>query len=151
MPISKRLELIGTDTRRQTNLDGFLKLPAPQQIEALKYADVTFKEMGHIATTIPESLIEEAMDVGERFVKAVKENNKEGVIGPFGLQALIRPKFPKLEIVVYDVAPRMPGSPGIFATPYSGYLFGQNLSMGKRVAMEIKEALKNDKLEKILT
>ncbi len=150
-PISQRLELVGTDTRRQTNLDGFLRLPAPQQIEVLKHMDVTFKEMGHTAITLPESLLEEAYKVGERFVSVTQQEVKPGVIGPFALQALIRPVFPELEIVVYDVSPRMPGSPGIFSTPYSGYLYGENLSMGKRVAMEIKEAIEKGELNKILT
>lgn len=150
-PVSKRLELVGTDTRRQTNLDGFLRLPAPQQIEALKHLDVTFKEMGHTAITLPESLLEEAYTVGERFVITTQKEVKPGVIGPFALQALIRPVFPELEIVVYDVSPRMPGSPGISATPYSGYLYGENLQMGKRVAMEIKQALERGEIEKILT
>ena len=150
-PISKRLELVGTDTRRQTNLDGFLRLPAPQQLEALKHLEVTFKEMGHTAVTLPESLLEEAFKIGESFVKVTQTEARPGVIGPFALQALIRPVFPELEIVVYDVSPRMPGSPGIFSTPYSGYLYGQNISMGKRVAMEIKQALEKGELDKILT
>lgn len=150
-PITKILELVGTDTRRQTNLDGFLRLPAPQQVEALKHMDVTFKEMGHTAITLPESLLEEAFAIGERFVNVTQQEVKPGIIGPFALQALIRPVFPELEIVVYDVSPRMPGSPGIFATPYSGYLYGQNISMGKRVAMETKEAVEKGELEKVVT
>jgi len=149
--LTKRLELVGTDTRRQTNLDGFLRLPASQQIEATKYLEVTFKEMGHTAVTLPESLIEEAMEIGERFVKTTQEKFTPGIIGPFALQALIRPVFPKLEIVVYDVAPRFPGSPGIANTPYSGYLYGESLSMGRRVAMEIKEAIDKNKLGQITT
>jgi len=143
-PISKRVELIGTDTRRQTNLDGVLRLPAPQQMEALKYLEVTFKEMGHTAVTLPESLLEEVYDIGERFVSVTKKEVKPGVIGPFALQALIRPIFPELEIVVYDVSPRMPGSPGIF-------VYGENLSMGKRVVMEIKDAIEQNCLDKVLT
>lgn len=150
-PLTKRLEVVGTDTRRQTNLDGFLRLPASQQIETAKYLAVTFKEMGHTAVTLPESLIEEAMEIGERFVKTTQGKFTPGIIGPFALQALIRPVFPKLEIVVYDVAPRFPGSPGIASTPYSGYLYGKSLSMGRRVAMEIKEALKKGQLNKITT
>lgn len=150
-PISKRLELIGTDTRRQTNLDGFLRLPAPQQIEALKHIDLTFKEMGHTAITLPESLLEEAFIIGERFVKITQKEVKGGMIGPFALQALIRPVFPELEIVVYDVSPRMPGSPGISSTPYSAYLFGNSLSMGRRIAMEIKNAIQLNRLNDIIT
>lgn len=150
-PIAKRLELVGTDTRRQTNLDGILRLPAPQQEKALKYLEITFKEMGHFAVTLPESLIEDAMEIGERFVKVTQKDYPPGIIGPFALQSLIRPVFPKLEIIVYDVAPRMPGSPGIAATPYSGYLFGKSISMGRRIAMEIKKAIKSKQIKKITT
>ena len=150
-PLSKRLELIGTDTRRQTNLDGFLRLPVPQQEEALKRIEITFKEMGHTAVTLPESLIEDSMASGERFVQAARKSCPPGVIGPFALQTLVRPVFPKLEIVVYDVAPRIPGSPGINATPYSAYLYGKSVSMGRRVAMEIKEAIKKNQLSRLLT
>lgn len=150
-PLRNKLELVGTDMRRQTNLEGFLRLPSPQQQQALKYLEVSFKEIGHVAVTILESLIEEVMETGERFVRAAKEMYPHGVIGPFGLQALVRPMFPKHEIVVYDVAPRMPGSPGIAATPYSTYLYGRSVSMGERVAMEIKEAIRKKQLQKILT
>lgn len=150
-PINKRLELMGTDIRRQTNFDGLLRLPAPQQEQVLKYLDITFKEIGHIAVTVLESLIEEAMEVGERFVSSAKELLQPGIIGPFALQTVVRPAFPKHEIIVFDVAPRMPGSPGISATPYSSYLYGRPVSMGERVAMEIKEALRKRQLNKILT
>ncbi len=150
-PIKKRLELLGTDTRRQTNLDGFLRLPAAQQQAAAKYVEVTFKEMGHTAVTLPESLLEEAFAIGEQFVTACKKLFPPGVIGPFALQSLIRPVFPKLEIVVYDVSPRFPGSPGISATPYSSYLFGKSVNVGKRIAIEIKDAMETDQLNKIIT
>ncbi len=35
--IDDELELMGTDTRRQTNLDGLIRLPADEQLEVLKY------------------------------------------------------------------------------------------------------------------
>jgi len=149
-PINERLELIGTDTRRQTNIEGLTKLPAMYEEDVMKKVGVKYEEAGHIAVTILESLLEDAFAIGERFVKASIEM-KLPVIGPFGLQTMITAGPPKKEIIVFDVSPRMPGSPGIFATPYSGYLHGQNISMGKRVAMEIKEAIEKGKLDKILT
>jgi 5-formaminoimidazole-4-carboxamide-1-(beta)-D-ribofuranosyl 5'-monophosphate synthetase len=45
----------------------------------------------------------------------------------------------------------MPGSPGIKFTPYSEYLFGRSVSMGQRVAMEIKKAQQLGALDLILT
>ena len=151
-PISKRLELIGTDTRRQTNFEGIYRLSAPFQEEFQKSGGVIkYEEASHISVTVLESMLEPAFDIGEKFVIATHKLLPPGVIGPFGLQTIIIPGPPKKEIVVYDVSPRMPGSPGIVATPYSNYLYGQFISMGRRVAMEIKEAIKEKKLNKILT
>ncbi len=150
-PLEDRLELIGTDTRRQTNLDGLLRLPGFYQDQLKNKLDLKYEEAGHIAVTTLESLLEPAFEIGERFVNAAKEMFAPGVIGPFSLQSVIIPGPPKKEIVVFDVSPRMPGSPGIFATPYSGYLYGQSISMGRRVAIEIKNALKSNKISKITT
>lgn len=149
--LTKKLELIGTDTRRQTNLDGILRIPNQIGSRLLKLTDVKYEEAGHIAVTILESMLELAMEIGERFVKASQEMSPPGVIGPFSLQSSVIPGPPKKDIVVFDVSPRMPGSPGIFATPYSGYLHGSNLSMGRRIAIEIKNATQKNQLSKILT
>ena len=150
-PISDRLELLGTDTRRQTNIEGLNKLPSMYEEDVMKKIGVKYEEAGHIAVTVLESLLEDVFAMGERFVKASQELIKPGVIGPFALQTMITAGPPKKEIIVFDVSPRMPGSPGISNTPYSSYLYGQPISMGKRVAMEIKEAVQKGELEKVLT
>ena len=149
--LNNRLELIGTDTRRQTNLDGYLRLRSDYQSQIKDKVDLKFEEAGHIAVTTLESILEPAFEIGEKFVKASREMIPPGVIGPFSLQSVITPGPPKKEIVVFDVSLRMPGSPGISATPYSGYLWGKSVSMGRRVAMEIKEAQKKNQLKKVLT
>lgn len=152
-PLINRLELVGTDTRRQTNLDGILRLTGnlQQQLMADNKVDLKYEEAGHIAVTTLESLLEPAFELGEKFIKAAKEMVPPGVIGPFSLQSVITAGPPKKEIIVFDVSPRMPGSPGIAATPYSNYLWGKNLSMGRRVAIELKDAIKKGKLKTITT
>ncbi len=152
-PINNRLELVGTDTRRQTNLDGILRLTGnlQEQLMTDNKVDLKYEEAGHIAVTTLESLLEPAFALGERFVKAAREMKAPGVIGPFSLQAVITAGPPKKDIVVFDVSPRMPGSPGIAATPYSNYFWGKNLSMGRRVAIELKEAIAQKKLKLITT
>ncbi|HSW48486.1 MAG TPA: DUF1297 domain-containing protein, partial [Candidatus Saccharimonadales bacterium] len=140
-PLSDRLELLGTDTRRQTNFEGITKLPINYQEEVLKKISISYDEASHTAVTVLESMLEEVFAIGERFVAASKKLTKPGVIGPFALQSFIIPGRPRKEIVVIDVSPRFPGSPGITATPYSGYLFGKSVNVGRRIAMEIKEAV----------
>lgn len=150
-PFTKRLELLGTDMRRQTNIEGFLRIPSRYQQEVYEQIPLTYEEAGHVAVTVLESLLEDAFSIGERFVNATQKLFLPGIIGPFALQSIITPGPPKKEIVVIDVSPRMPGSPGISATPYSTYLYGKPVSVGRRVAMEIKSGLKQKKLNDILT
>lgn len=150
-PLKERLELMGTDTRRQTNIEGITRLPAVFQEATLRAASVTFEEAGHSAVTVLESMLEDAFAIGERFVTSAREMMPPGVIGPFALQAVITSGPSKKEIIVIDVSPRMPGSPGIAVTPYSGYLYDKPVSMGRRVAIEIKEAMRDNALDKIVT
>jgi 5-formaminoimidazole-4-carboxamide-1-(beta)-D-ribofuranosyl 5'-monophosphate synthetase len=149
--LDQRLELLGTDTRRQTNLDGILRLPAPQQLEALKYVGVTAIEAGHIACTVKESLLEQIFELGEKFVRVARDEYPPGIVGPFALQASFTPGPPKETAVVFDISMRVQGSPGTMFTPYSGYYYGESLSVGKRVAMELRKAIQQNRLEETVT
>lgn len=150
-PLSGELEILGTDTRRQTNLDGILRLTAPQQAEVLKHVQPKYIENGHQSVTIKESLLEQAFLAGERFVAATKKHYKPGIIGPFALQGAVTAGPPKEEFKVFDVSMRIPGSPGTVFTPYSGYLYGDNMSVGRRLAKEIKQAVKANRLVELVT
>lgn len=151
-PLKGELELMGTDTRRQTDLDGFLRLNAKVQ-ETLLSSGFSPKmiETGHYCVTMKESLIEKAYEIGEKFVKTMEKEVKPGMIGPFALQGAVAADDGKEEFVIFDVSMRIPGSPGTKFTPYSGYLYGETLSYGERIAMEIHEAVDSDRLEEILT
>ncbi|MFN3909674.1 MAG: DUF1297 domain-containing protein [Candidatus Anstonellaceae archaeon] len=148
-PLTKNLELLGIDTRRQTNLDGVLRLPYLQQ----KDLDVRVSniEVGHVACTIRESLLEQVFSLGEKLLKTTKEYYQDGIIGPFALQGAVAEIDGSEKIFIFDVSFRIPGSPGTAYTPYSKYLFGNNISVGSRIALEIKKAAKSNELEKIVT
>lgn len=148
-PILGELELSGTDTRRQTNLEGFRNVP-PAVFESLKNVPMRLEEAGHIATTLTESTLEKAFEMGERFVKVAREVNPPGVIGPFALQCIIVAGPPK-EFVCYDVSLRIPGSPGTRYTPYSAYRWGRDVSVGERIAMELVFARDANRLRDVLT
>jgi 5-formaminoimidazole-4-carboxamide-1-(beta)-D-ribofuranosyl 5'-monophosphate synthetase len=148
-PVLGELELSGTDTRRQTNLEGFRNVP-PAAMDALRNVPMRLEEAGHIATTLTESTLEKAFDMGERFVKVAREVNPPGVIGPFALQCIIVAGPPK-EFVCYDVSLRIPGSPGTRYTPYSAYRWGRDVAVGERIAMEVVFARDANRLEDVLT
>ena len=156
-PLSGELELMGTDTRRQTNLDGFLRMTAADQEKAIRYVPLKMIETGHIAVTVKESLLEQAFALGEKFVAATKKLDRgidpsgKGIIGPFALQGAVVAEEGREDIVIFDISFRIPGSPGISATPYTTYRYGRPVSMGERIAMEVKEAVAEGMLEKIVT
>lgn len=150
-PLKKRLELLGTDTRRATNISGLNSLPADEQLEVLKQIRPKYIEAGHMAVTVKESILEQAFSLGEKLVKILSREFPPGIIGPFALQTMYIPGPPKEELVTFDLSLRMPGSPGIKATPYSEYLFGRPISMGERIAMEIKTAVAGNKLELVVS
>ncbi len=150
-PLNGEIELMGTDTRRQTNIDGFLRLTAPEQTEVLKHVRPQYIENSHQAITIKESLLEKAYEAGEQFVAAVKKHYPPGMIGPFGLQGAITAGPPAEELIIFDVSMRIPGSPGTMFTPYTGYLYDENISVGRRIAKEIKQAIASHKLDLLLT
>ena len=150
-PITGELELMGTDTRRQTNLDGILRLPAPEQMEVLKHLRPKYVETGHYAVTTKESIVEKIFALGEKFIKVSKAEHPPGIIGPFALQSIVTSEEGKEDMVVFDISMRIPGSPGTRFTPYSGYLHLDSISYGDRIAMEIELAIKKGKLDLICT
>lgn len=150
-PLLGELELLGTDARRQTNLDGILRLPADEQLKVLEYIKTSNIEVGHFATTIRESLLEKVFEIGQRFVDIAKTEYPPGIIGPFALQGAIIPGPPKEDIVIFDVSLRVPGSPGTKFTYYTECNWGNPISTGRRISMEIKEASIQNRLEEIIT
>jgi len=150
-PLNDELELMGTDTRRQTDLDGFLRLTADQQIEVLKHKKPKIIETGHYGVTMKESLLEKAFEAGEKFVQTTWDELETGIIGAFALQGAVASEKGKEEFVIFDVSMRIPGSPGTKFTPYSGYLYGDSISYGERIGLELTKAISQDRLHQILT
>jgi len=146
-PLTDELDLLGFDRRIQTDLDGVLDLPANEQLElGISTQNI---EIGHLGVTMRESQIEKIFDAGERFVEVCKKEYPPGIIGLFALQGAVTKN---LEFYVFDVSPRIPGCPCVEPTsPYMKYKYGKEVGPGRRVAMEIKKAVKENRLEAIVT
>ena len=125
----------------------FNALPAKQQLEM--NIDPQNIEVGHTPASIRESLLEKVIAMGDKFVRAVKKEYAPGIIGPFSLQSVITKD---LEMIVYDVSLRVPGNPIVATTsPYTKYQYGKTFGVGRRIAMEIKRAQEEDRLDEIVT
>jgi len=146
-PITDEIDLLGFDRRIQTNLDGVLDLPADEQLEAkIPTQNV---EIGHMGATMRESQLEKIFDTAEKFVETCKKEYPPGIIGLFALQGAVNKN---LEFYIFDVSPRIPGCPCVEPTsPYMKYKYGMEVGPGRRVAIEIKRAVAENKLELIVT
>ncbi|MEM2319175.1 MAG: formate--phosphoribosylaminoimidazolecarboxamide ligase family protein [Candidatus Bathyarchaeia archaeon] len=146
-PLTGELDLLGFDRRIQTDLDGVLDLPAQEQLE-LGIATQNI-EIGHMGVTMRESQLEKVFEAGERFVETCLNEYPPGMIGLFALQGAMTKN---LEFYVFDVSPRVPGCPCVEPTsPYMKYKYGIEVGPGRRIAMEIKRAVKEGRLEEIVT
>ena len=146
-PLTDEIDLLGFDRRIQTDLDGVLDLPAKEQLE-LNIPTQNI-EIGHMGVTMRESQLEKIFEAAERFVNICKKEFPPGMIGLFALQGAITKD---LEFRVFDVSPRVPGCPCVEPTsPYMKYKYGVEVGPGKRVAMEIKRALRKHRLAEVVT
>ncbi|MGQ9781272.1 MAG: DUF1297 domain-containing protein [Nitrososphaeria archaeon] len=112
-------DFLGFDDRRQVNIHGVLNLSAREQLEL----DIAVKneEIGHFGVTMRESQKPLAYHAAERFVEVCRRAYPPGVLGPFALQGAVAydpedPEGRRLEFFVFDVSPRIPGSPSVGPT-----------------------------------
>jgi len=146
-PLTNEIDFLGFDRRIQTNLDGLLDLPADQQLE-LQIPSQNI-EIGHLGVTMRESQIQKVFTAAERFVEVCKQEYPPGIIGLFALQGAVTKD---LTFYVFDVSPRVPGCPCVEPTsPYMKYKYGIEVGPGRRVAMEIKKAVNQNRLGEIVT
>jgi len=146
-PLKQEVEFLGIERRLQTNLHDFVSMPARQQLDIdLQLQNI---EIGHTPASIRESMLEKVFEIGDKFVKATKKEYPPGIIGPLSLQSIVTVD---LDIVVYDVSLRVPGNPIMATTsPYTKYYYGKTFGVGRRIAMEIKNAYNEERLADIVT
>lgn len=147
-----KLELLGVDWRFESSLDGHVRLPAPQQMTMPAHQQIPeMTVVGHNTATIRESLLETAFELGEKFITASKEHYDPGIIGPFCLQTCIDKD---MNYAIYDVAPRLGGGTNVHVSvghPYGNATWRKPVSSGRRIAMELRRAVEQDRLLEVLT
>ncbi len=147
-----KIELLGIDWRFESSLDGYCRLPGKQQVELEEDGVLPeYTVCGHNSATLRESLLESAFDLAEKYVKATQKYYDPGVIGPFCLQTCVDKD---LKFHIYDVAPRIGGGTNVHMAvghPYGNALWRREMSTGRRLSMEIRRALEQERIEEIIT
>lgn len=147
-PLTKQLEIMSLDKRYETNVDSLGRLPLPYQ-NGIRI-EPTFVVVGNQPLTLRESLLPKAFAMGQRVVAASQRLiDKWGLYGPFCLEAIITPDQ---KIYVIEISCRIVAGTNLFiqGSPMSWLLYDEPMSTGRRIAREIKLAIKQKKLDLIL-
>jgi len=164
-------EFLSIDERRETILDGLKRLPIDIQQKIKKVP--SFEVTCHLAMSLRESLLKDVHRYADAFLLATRRYEPPGIIGAWCLQTLItwsRIPGPAVEYGLYDVptgretymhvpvtqdvALRHGGGTNVHmgvGSQYANAMYQRRMSMGDRIALEMKRAIETDKLEETVT
>ena len=146
--LKDEVELLGIDSRYESTIDGLVRVPARDQLDI--GANASYVVTGNHPVVLRESLLPQAFDIGDKITEGAKELVPPGFNGPFCMQTLVNDD---LEIVVFEMSARSDGGTNTFmnGSAYSYLYYGEPLSMGRRMALEIKNGISDNRLEEIIT
>ena len=145
--LNLELELMSADRRYESNADAIGRIPAKEQLDV--EFNTNYTVVGNIPLVLRESLLMDVIEAGERVVKAA-ETLMGGLWGPFCLEGVYTEE---LEFVVFEVSARIVAgtNPFVHGSPYSWLRYDFPVSTGRRIAMELRKALEEDRLDDVLT
>jgi 5-formaminoimidazole-4-carboxamide-1-(beta)-D-ribofuranosyl 5'-monophosphate synthetase len=141
-------EIMSMDKRYETNVDSLGRIPLKHQEDI--DIDPSFVVVGNLPIVMRESMLAESLEMAERLVSASKKiAGPKGLYGPFCLETIITPEE---EMYVIEVSARIVAGTNAFIpdSPYTALRYSKPVSTGRRIAMEIKQAIEENKLGSVL-
>lgn len=147
-PLTKKVELMSVDKRYETNVDSLGRIPAKNQ-KGLNI-EPSFEVVANIPLAVRESMLADAVFMAERVIQTSQRlMPPKGLFGPFCLETIITSSE---EIYVIEISARIVAGTNCFinGSPYTYLNYDEPMSTGRRIAREIKNALKQNKLKEVL-
>ena len=147
-PLNEELEFFGVDKRHESDIDALARIPAEIQLNSDKTP--SFNVIANSPLVLRESLLDEVYSMGERFVDASKKLVSPGMNGPFCIEGVYDENA---TFKTFEFSARIVAGTNIYmdGSPYSTLLYDEPMSMGRRIAREVKLALEGNQLDKITT
>jgi 5-formaminoimidazole-4-carboxamide-1-(beta)-D-ribofuranosyl 5'-monophosphate synthetase len=149
-PLTGETEIMGFDKRYESNVDSLGRISARDQMALPKeHVDPSYLIVGNVPLVIRESYLPRTIEMGENTVKESNNFAAPGLFGPFCLETVITPEG---EIKVFEISARIVAgtNPYINGSPYTWLKYNEPMSTGRRIAREIKLAIQQNKLDKVL-
>jgi 5-formaminoimidazole-4-carboxamide-1-(beta)-D-ribofuranosyl 5'-monophosphate synthetase len=136
------------DRRYESAIDSLGRIPAQDQLEI--ELNPTYTVVGNFPIVAREMLLKDYIQMGDQLVQASEKIAPPGLIGPFCLETIVKDN---LEIIAFEISARIVAGTnvGIGGSPYAHILFGNGMYMGRRIALEIKESITNNKLVNLIS
>ena len=146
--LTDELEIMGFDKRYESNVDSLGRVSARDQM-ALPKVDPSYVIVGNLPVVVRESFLPRIINMGRDVIKESRKIVKGGLWGPFCLEAIMTPDE---EIFVFEISARIVAgtNPYIDGSPYTWLRYNEPMSTGRRIAREIKTAIKENELGKVL-
>ncbi len=147
-PLNEKLEFFGVDKRHESDIDALARIPADVQMNSDKVP--SFNVIANSPLVLRESLLDEVYSMGERFVEASKKLVSPGMNGPFCIEGVYDENA---TFKTFEFSARIVAGTNLYmdGSPYSTLLYDEPMSMGRRIAREVKIASEGNQLDKITT
>jgi len=134
-----RLEIFGADIRYETDADANLRFDDKP----------SFVVVGNLPLVLRESTLAQYYEMGLGFIDAFKREIEQDLVGPFCIETIIDKNQ---DIYTFEFSGRIVAGTNVWmpSSPYSFVLFGEDMWMGKRIAVEIRELMNTGRLDDVL-
>ena len=147
-PLKNELEFFGVDKRHESDIDGLARIPAENQLATDK--SYSFNVIANSPLVLRESLLDDVYKMGENFIEASSKLVPPGMNGPFCIEGVYDEEA---HFHTFEFSARIVAGTNIFmsGSPYTTLIYDEPMSMGRRIAREIKQAETEDKIKNIVT
>jgi len=141
-PLSRENDLFSMDVRYEANADALSRLPIR--------VDPTYVVTGNIPVVMRESLLPTLFDYADSLIERSKELFSPGLYGPYCLELCCTDE---LELYLFEISARIVAGTNVWIpfAPYAYLKYGKEMTMGRRIAMEIKKAEKENRVKEIIS
>ena len=147
-PLKNELEFFGVDKRHESDIDGLSRIPAENQLNTDTIS--SFNVIANSPLVLRESLLDDVYTMGENFIEASSKLVPPGMNGPFCIEGVYDENA---KFTSFEFSARIVAGTNIFmnGSPYTTLIYNEPMSMGRRIAREIKQAETENKISKIIT
>ncbi|MBI5046829.1 formate--phosphoribosylaminoimidazolecarboxamide ligase [Candidatus Micrarchaeota archaeon] len=137
------IELLGVDRRVESSADEIARA-----VSVGMSPQMSFTVIGNEPLVLRESLLSEYMEIGRK-ISETSFKLFGGLVGPFCVETIITEE---LDIYAFEISARIVAGTNVYpnGSPYSTYYYDGPMSVGRRIAKELKLAAKMKKLAQVI-